>query len=57
MDFFVKRGLAADGDFVRNARSVSLGYDRGALFARFTHDPQAGFTAPTQRRLQFGARF
>jgi hypothetical protein len=57
LDFFVKRGLTGDGEFVRNARSISLGYDRGPLFARFTFDPHAGFTAPTQRRLQFGARF
>jgi hypothetical protein len=57
VDFFVKRGLTGDGDFVRNERSISLGYDRGPLFVRFTHDPHAGFTTPTQRRLQFGARF
>jgi hypothetical protein len=57
VDFFVKRGLTADGEWVRNDRSVSLGYDRGALFVRLTYDPHAGFTTPTQRRLQFGARF
>jgi hypothetical protein len=57
VDFFVKRGLTGEGEFVRNERSISLGYDRGPLFLRFAYDPHAGFTAPTQRRLQFGARF
>jgi len=57
LDFFVKRGLAGDGEFVSNVRSISLGYDRGPLFVRYAHDPHAGFTTPTQRRLQLGARF
>ncbi len=57
VDFFVKRGLTGDGEFVRSDKSISLGYDRGPLFVRFAYDPHAGFTAPTQRRLQFGARF
>jgi hypothetical protein len=57
VDVFIKRGLTGDGEFVRNDRSISLGYDRGPLFVRLAHDPHAGFTAPTQRRLQFGARF
>ncbi len=57
LDLFDKRGLvAADGPFV-HGRSWSLGYDRGALFMRFTHDPYAGFTLPTQNRLSFGSRF
>jgi hypothetical protein len=57
VDVFVKRGLTGDGYFVRNDKSISLGYDRGPLFVRFAYDPHAGFAAPTQRRLQFGTRF
>ncbi len=57
VDFFVKRGLTGDGNFVRNDKSISLGYDRGPYFLRFAYDPHAGFTTPTQRRLQLGARF
>jgi hypothetical protein len=57
VDLFVKRGWTGDGDFVRHDKSISLGYDRGPVFVRFAYDPHAGFTAPTQRRLQLGARF
>jgi hypothetical protein len=57
LDVFVKRGLTGDGEMVRNARSISIGYDHGALFARFAYDPYAGFNTPTQRRLTVGARF
>jgi len=57
LDFFVKRGLTGDGEFVSQVRSISLGYDRGPLFVRYAHDPYAGFTTPTQHRLQLGTRF
>ena len=56
LDLFAKRGLTGDGVFV-NDRSWSLGYDRGAFFVRFAHDPHAGFTSATQNRLSFGTRF
>jgi hypothetical protein len=56
VDLFTKRGNTPEGEWV-NSRSWSLGYDRGALFARFTHDPHAGFTLPTQNRISFGCRF
>ena len=56
LDLFAKRGLTGDGVFV-NDRSWLLGYDRGALFVRFAHDPHAGFTSATQNRFSFGTRF
>ena len=56
LDFFTKRGLTSDDAFVRT-RSLTVGYDRGPLFVRFTHDPHAGFTSPTQNRLSLGSRF
>ena len=56
LDVFTKRGLTGDGEFI-GTRSWALGYDRGPLFVRFTHDPHAGFTAPTQNRLSLGSRF
>ena len=56
IDLFTKRGLTGDGEFV-NTRSWTLGYDRGAHFVRFSHDPHAGFTSPTQNRFSFGTRF
>jgi len=56
VDFFTKRGLAADGQFVHD-RSLTLGYDRGPWFARLSHDPHAGFAAATQNRVSFGSRF
>jgi hypothetical protein len=37
--------------------SWSIGYDRGALFVRFTHDPAAGFNPATQDRLALGVRW
>ena len=57
VDVFVKRGLTGDGEFVRNDKSISLGYDRGPLFVRFAHDLHAGFTSVTQNRLSLGSRF
>ena len=56
IDLSTKRGLTGDGVFV-NDRSWLLGYDRGALFIRFAHDPHGGFTSATQNRLSFGTRF
>jgi hypothetical protein len=56
LDLSAKRGLTSDGDFVHD-RSWSLGYDRGAFFVRFAHDPHAGFTAANQNRLSLGSRF
>jgi hypothetical protein len=56
VDLFTKRGLTGDGEFI-HTRSWALGYDRGPLFVRFTHDPHAGFTTPTQNRLSLGTRF
>ena len=35
----------------------AIGYDRGAFFVRFAHDPHAGFTSATQNRLSVGTRF
>jgi hypothetical protein len=56
VDVFHKRGLTGDGQFVRG-NSWSIGYDRGALFVRFTHDPAAGFNPATQDRLALGVRW
>ena len=56
IDLFTKRGLTNEGEDIRT-RSWQIGYDRGALFVRFAHDPHAGFTSPTQNRLSLGARF
>ena len=56
IDLFAKHGLISDGTF-SSSRSWTLGYDRGPLFARFSHDPNAGFNAPTQNRFSFGTRF
>ena len=56
LDLFTKRGLTGDGEFI-HTRSWALGYDRGPLFVRFTHDPHAGFSSPTQNRLSLGTRF
>ena len=57
LDVFAKSGLTAEGEMLHNDRSISVGYDRGPLFVRYAYDPHAGFNAPTQRRLSFGARF
>ena len=56
LDVFEKRGLTSDDEQIRSV-SVSVGYDRGPLFVRFTHDPHAGFATPTQNRFSFGYRF
>ena len=56
LDFFIKRGLAADGQFVHD-KSLTLGYDRGPWFARLSHDPHAGFAFATQNRVSVGTRF
>lgn len=57
LDLSVKSGALADGSSVRRVGSLAIGYDRGPLFLRFSHDPQAGFGSATQNRLQAGARF
>jgi hypothetical protein len=56
LDVFTKRGRIDTGEAIRST-SVSLGWDGASAFVRFSHDPHAGFTQPTQNRLQLGCRF
>jgi hypothetical protein len=57
LDLFTKRGYTADGLWLGQDRSWSVGYDRGPLFVKFTVDPHAGFASANQKRLQLGTRF
>ena len=56
VDLFTKRGRTGDGEQISDF-SWSIGYDRGPLFVRYTHDPHAGFNTPTQNRVSIGGRF